>query len=290
MPTNPKIREKPKLLLTGASGFIGISIIPYLKDTLSIITLGRQPVSNTIHIKKDLTDPGNGYGENLFSDLDIVIHAAALTRKATDDKNSPEEYMRVNVTGTKNLLQELENHAHRLTYFLYVSTCDVYAPSSEIITENSAVEAQNPYAESKISAENEVKSWCDSHGILWGIVRLGNIYGPHEQTYGKFIPIAIKTALGMKPISIKGSGHALRDVLYRSDAARSVAQVVRSRGCGIYSSVSGRSISVKSIAEEINRITGNKTDYPSPIWITRRPIAAMMAQKSGVSAGARKLA
>ena len=122
-----------KILITGASGFVGQALQNYLSNKNFII--------RTASIRK--TDDVNNIN---FADVDIVIHLAALVHQMTGaDTNS---YMESNFDLTKAL-------ALVKSKFIFISTVKVYGESfpDKILDDNSDCLPEDPYGESKLLAE-----------------------------------------------------------------------------------------------------------------------------------------
>lgn len=242
----------PRLLLTGASGFIGRHLLPRIGSAYDVVTAGRTPVPPHAHVALDLAVAGDA---PRLPAIDQLVHSAALTKKTHEPIRDPQSFHRVNVQGTGRLLRFLESAP--LSHVVYVSTCDVYAACDGPIDERSPTSGDNPYSRSKLEAEAMVARWCDQRSIPCAVVRLGNIYGPGDEAYGKLIPVAIRKALAGEPITIVGAGQALRDVLHVSDVARAIATVAAARADGIFNCVSGQPVTVRRICERIDELSGN---------------------------------
>ncbi len=111
---------KTKILVTGASGFVGRSIVFYLATncSFSIVANGRKDISffddldNVVYIKQDFSLP---FEEN---DFDICIHCAAKV----DDMGNFGDFYSENVLKTKILINNLPTKIQ----FIYISTSSVY--------------------------------------------------------------------------------------------------------------------------------------------------------------------
>jgi nucleoside-diphosphate-sugar epimerase len=164
-----------KILVTGASGFIGGYVAKELakNSCYSIIATGRSftsifdTQSNVRFIKADLSQH--------FPEIscDVCIHCAGLA----DDKASFEDFERNNVEATKLLLNSLKN----CKTFIHISSSSVYNFSDEYIKkENDANMNSNisPYGLSKLKSEELVKnSYIPSLYIL----RPRAVYGPGDR-------------------------------------------------------------------------------------------------------------
>ncbi|MER6256206.1 NAD(P)-dependent oxidoreductase [Streptomyces sp. NPDC001584] len=107
-------RSRPTVLLTGATGVIGASLLPALAARYEVIALvhRRRPESATTCVQADLTAECLGLSDRLHRELaagiDAIVHCAALTDFAPGDLTA---FEKVNVQGTRRIL-ELAEAAH----------------------------------------------------------------------------------------------------------------------------------------------------------------------------------
>jgi nucleoside-diphosphate-sugar epimerase len=146
-----------KILLTGSSGFLGQVIGQFLGKENSIETLGRNPTND---IQADLCR-----GINSLVGYDCVIHAAGKAHLVPRSEEDKQAFWDVNVSGTRNLLMALEEHPPKR--FVFISSVSVYGKSNGVLlNEQTPLLAKDPYGQSKIHAEAEVKEWCQSRGVI----------------------------------------------------------------------------------------------------------------------------
>lgn len=158
-----------KLLLTGASGFIGKEIMRKLIGTMEIVTLGRK---TNAHICCNL---GNDIPAIPF--VDIVIHAAGKAHTVPGNQTEKEDFFKSNVEGTQNLLKGLEN-IKTLKKFIFLSSVSVYGlTAGTLINEQAPLLATDSYGRSKIVAEQLIENWCVAKNIDYYILRLPLVAG-----------------------------------------------------------------------------------------------------------------
>ncbi|MRX63773.1 NAD-dependent epimerase/dehydratase family protein [Maribacter luteus] len=162
-----------KVLLTGSSGFLGVSLLEAFNGLgYSVDTLGR---SNENDIIADLANMTT----KLETPYDLVVHAAG---KAHVIPKTPEEetlFYEVNVKGTKNLLENLKVVPK---FFVFISSVAVYGlDHGTDIDENHPLQAQDPYGESKIMAENIIKKWAESNNVKASLLRLPLLIGKNPK-------------------------------------------------------------------------------------------------------------
>ncbi len=120
-----------KILITGTSGHIGSALARALQRKYQVIGIDLNPGPYTTHCL-DIVDNKNVI--HLARNVDAIIHTAALHAPHVGI-HSDEQFWRVNVEGTKNLL----NIAHQLEVkrFVFTSTTSVYGDA--MISSNQAV-------------------------------------------------------------------------------------------------------------------------------------------------------
>lgn len=137
-----------RVLVTGASGFVGRSLLPVLLERgfevhgLDLHLGGGLP-AGCREIQADMSDPGAF--TSLDPEWDWVIHLAGATLPSRFTSPAP---LMLNLGITVNLLEHL-----RRARVLLVSSCHVYAPSSDLRTERSPLAPQGLYGLSKLFVE-----------------------------------------------------------------------------------------------------------------------------------------
>lgn len=120
-----------KILITGANGFVGSHLTEKLiSEGHSVYTLVRSPKKFTVSehprltvIQGDLDQEKLYWADSLPNDLDTVIHTAGIVHTY-----SPDEFYRVNSSGTENLVHNLKNKYNSL-HFILISSLAASGPS-----------------------------------------------------------------------------------------------------------------------------------------------------------------
>lgn len=159
--------SRPKVLITGSSGFIGSALYGRLKSDFQVTGLSR---GKTADLKYDLLN------ENLvLPDFDFIIHAAGLAHVMVNDTTG---MYQGNVTATKNLLQALNPSG--IKGFVFCSTVAVYGKQWGLnIDESVDPQPTDAYGKSKLEAEQLIVEWCTTHGIPCLILRLPLVVAPN---------------------------------------------------------------------------------------------------------------
>jgi len=166
----------PTVLLTGAAGFTG----RYLRKALE--SRGHQvvPLGFEWPNPVDLTDQAATESAVRDAQPDLVVHLAAVSFVGHDN---PEEFYRVNVFGTLNLLQALGGLERPPRRVLIASSGNVYGtPGIEVLDEAVCPAPVNHYANSKLAMEHMVRAnWFNRLPIV--ITRPFNYTGPGQATH-----------------------------------------------------------------------------------------------------------
>ncbi len=228
-----------KVLVTGADGFIGSHVVEALVragyDTKAFVLYnsfgswgwldraapdvkGRFEV-----VAGDVRDP-HGVA-TAMEGCDVVLHLAALIA-IPFSYHSPDSYVATNVTGTLNILQA----ARRLGTGRVVctSTSEVYGTAQFVpITEEHPLNAQSPYAATKVAADQLALSFHKSFGLPVTVLRPFNTYGPRQSARAVIPTIVSQIASGKRTIRL-GALSPTRDFTYVTDTARGFVQAA---GC-----------------------------------------------------------
>jgi NAD dependent epimerase/dehydratase len=186
----------------------------------------------------------------------IVFHLGAQIAIPYSYVN-PRDFFETNVIGSLNVAQAaLEANVERL---IGVSTSEVYGTAQRVpITEEHPLEAQSPYAASKVGADKLIDSFHRSYGLPATIVRPFNTYGPHQSARA-IVPTIISQALASDTLRL-GSLEPRRDLTYVTDtvgglmaAAAAPAPIGRTVQLG-----SGDDVSVAEIVDLVAKLLGKE--------------------------------
>lgn len=173
----------PRLILTGASGFIGRNFVETYIEEFEIFAIARRSQSEVDiprhkNIHWFLADIAHQNSINkIFSEIqagggaDYLIHLAAYF----DFSNEPSpEYERTNVLGTKIIFEEAQ--VLGLKRFIFASSLVVseFPKQGERLNESSPLDASFPYAVTKISGENMAREWSKSYPCT--VVRFAAVF------------------------------------------------------------------------------------------------------------------
>jgi dTDP-glucose 4,6-dehydratase len=166
----------------------------------------------------------------------------------------PEEVVATNVLGTLNVLQACRTH--RVTRLVHTSTSEAYGTARYTpIDEAHALQAQSPYAASKIAADMLVESFQRSYELSAVTLRPFNNYGP-RQSARAVIPTIITQALSREKILL-GSRDTTRDFLFVADTVEAFLAAGEASVSGEVINVgTGRETSIDEVARLIGTLLG----------------------------------
>jgi len=241
-----------KILITGATGFIGTYLIKHLdKKEYKITGLSRNKNNKTIK-KIDLNNKlllNDFFKKNKF---DIVIHLGF-----TINDISPSRTFDENCLPTVNLLECCIDN--KIKKFIFASSHMVYGKTTYLpIDELHPKNPEDNYSISKLILENFCKMYSISHGIDMIILRISSVYGP-EQLDGLVITNLMKSCLNNKQMTVfkYKNGFQTMDLIHVKDVCQSIECAINSRvKYGIFNIASGKQITAYDIAKEISKISG----------------------------------
>jgi len=198
-----------KILVTGASGFLGKVICRCLADE-TLIRLGR----GEGEVVADLTKPLPP-----LPLCDLVVHAAGLAHVIPDKEEVKKAFFDVNVQGTENLLKGLSALPVLPKYMVLISSVAVYGlETGTAIPETAPLLAQDAYGKSKIEAEVRVRNWCSANHVICTILRLPLVFG--EEPKGNLA--AMWKGIRKGYYFNVGGGKARRSMVLAEDVARTI--------------------------------------------------------------------
>jgi len=215
-------QEKLKVLVTGGSGFLGSHIAEQLSSAgHEVVALVRK--SSNRGFLSTLPNVSFSYGavedpqavEAAASDVDAIVHAAGLVKAL-----SREDFDRVNVAGTKNLLATARKKPN-LRRFVFVSSLAAVGPSEtgEPVGADREPRPVTHYGRSKLAAERAVLSAKDEVPVT--VIRPPMIYGPRDnETFAFF------QSVSRRVLPYLGDGKNTLSIVYGADAASACVRAI----------------------------------------------------------------
>ena len=235
-----------KVLVTGASGFIGAHLVSRLNRLHHSVRTCDRRTRTAIPVQELTDDDING--------VDVVVHLAATARLGISLKE-PEAVIENNVTAVLRLLEHCR--IHPATKLIYISSSSVKFADLK----------KNPYALSKAMGEQLVELYRETYQVNATSVRLFNVYGPGEADYGPnttLIKQCKKALLDNKNLYIDGDGTVVRDFTHVDDVIDGIIAIFYDLHClkSVYELGSGSmTVSVKDIVTEFQKGTNLSIEY-----------------------------
>jgi dTDP-glucose 4,6-dehydratase len=172
----------------------------------------------------------------------------------------PFDFIQTNVAGTAHLFNACLEEG-RLERFIHTSTSEVYGTAQYVpIDEKHPLQAQSPYAASKIAADKLAESYNLSFGLPIVIIRPFNTFGP-RQSLRAIIPTIISQAIQAKKIRL-GNIKPRRDFLFVKDTVTGFIRVGKCEGAvgKVVNIGTGKDVSIEELVKKILDQMGQKVE------------------------------
>src|ERR1017187_10419759 len=256
-------------LVTGADGFIGSHLTERLvragakvrafclynsQGSLGWLDHAPAEIRDAIDIRLgDIRD--SRFVQSTCTDVEVVFHLAALIANPYSYV-AAESFYETNVRGTLNLLEAgLREGVGRI---VQTSTSEVYGtPATVPIRETHPLNAQSPYAATKIAADQLALSYFQSFGTPVTVLRPFNTFGPRQSTRAVTATMLLQLLSGKKEISL-GRLDTRRDLTYVSDVVDGFmrAGTVEEIEGKVIQLGTGRSVSIEELFTIACRVLG----------------------------------
>lgn len=249
------------ILVTGGTGFIGEYFIPQLLDKNHNVRLLVRNKDKAIklfggrceYFVSDITDTKSLVG--CCKDIDIVFHMVAKVGNELPNEKNMREFIKVNVDGTKNIIEEAKRE--NIQRFIFVSSIAAMGIVNEKpITEKSKCDPYLPYQISKYEAEQIVLKESRENKFPSIIIRPTKVYGigEHELSYNIIGKLCKK---GVIPVI--GKGESYNSNVYVTDLVQGLLSTLDKGKFGeIYILTAEDSIAMNKVIKIIGNILNKK--------------------------------
>lgn len=261
-----------KILITGASGFIGSFIAEEALrqgfETWAAVRNGSSRKylqdSRIRFIELDLGNPDQLRRQLEGKGFTHAVHAAGATKCLHE-----EDFFRVNTQGTANLAVALAETCPGLERLVFISSLSVFGPVRDDrpgtdITDGDTPRPDTAYGRSKLAAERELDG---IRGLHFSVLRPTGVYGPREKDYfmvAESIKKHVDFAAGLKPQHLT--------FIYVKDLVQAVFLALeRGRDGARYIVSDGQTYSSRTFSDLIRQELGNPwlLRVKSPLWLLR---------------------
>jgi len=268
-----------RVLVTGGAGYVGSHALLVLRQSehepvvFDNLSEGHaRAVGDCPLIRGDLADESQVLAALGDTGAEAVMHFAA-SAYVGESMTDPEKYYTNNVVNTLNLLRAMRRA--RVNRFVFSSSCTIYGvPARVPITEDSPIDAVNPYGRTKAAVEGMLADYASAYGLRYASLRYFNAAGAaldgsigedHEpETH--LIPLVIFAALGKRDsVSIFGTdyptpdGTCVRDFVHVMDLASAhvlALEALDERPVMVYNLSTGWQHSVREVIEVVRGVSG----------------------------------
>ena len=251
------------VLVTGAGGFIGSHVVEALLDRGARVRAlvhyngaGRQGFLDEIDGRRrarlevvagDVRDAHQM--AEVVKGCSAVAHLAALIA-IPYSYQAADSYVATNVQGTLNLLEACRRH--KVRRLVVTSTSEVYGTAQRTpMDETHRLNAQSPYAASKIAADQMALAYHRSHGLPVVVLRPFNTYGPRQSARAVLPTILSQILSGAKTLAL-GNTAPRRDLTFVTDTAAAFVAALERPGLDgeVIHFGQGKAASVGELAEK----------------------------------------
>ncbi|HEY1910994.1 MAG TPA: UDP-glucuronic acid decarboxylase family protein [Vicinamibacterales bacterium] len=257
---------KPRVVITGAAGFIGSHLAETLLNrdytVIGIDNLATGDTANIAHLaNRDFTFIKHDVTNYIYIDgpVDFVLHWASPA-SPIDYLELPIPTLKVGALGTHKALGLAKAKGAR---FVIASTSEVYGdplehPQKETYWGNvNPVGPRGVYDEAKRFAEAMTMAYHRFHGVDTKIVRIFNTYGPRMRINdGRAVPAFMSQALRNENVTVFGDGTQTRSFTYVSDLVDGIIRLMLSSENDPINIGNPVEMTITQIAETIIRMTG----------------------------------
>lgn len=241
-----------KIAVTGATGFVGTALVPFLKAQGNEIL----PIR---HSETDIELDGVG----------AVVHLGGLAHRTGRATPTPQEFEQANHIFTRTLAERAREA--RVRRFVFVSTVNVVAANPGVLTPDMPINPLSPYGESKARAEQAVLAMPEIGPV---ILRPPLVYGANARANIRGL-----TRLALKPWPLPfASVNNRRTMVGLSNLVEAITFAVTARGIEgrVFHVTDSRPLSLAEIVGTVRRSSGRTERlYPVPVWALRAMFKAI---------------
>lgn len=259
-----------KLLVTGARGFVGRGLLPYLAAQ------GSGGIATGREVPRDLPAGWQGLcrddvlaGRTDVGPVEAVVHMEVRQHVPRPQAADEADFERINAGGTREWLAWAA--AKRIDRFVFVSTIKAVGAGDQPHFESEPLAPDSPYGRTKAAAEAAVRGWAAEAPTRRAVIlRPAPVYGPgNEANLAAFV----RQVLAGRPCLI-GRGDTRKSIVSRTNLAAAIAfaSATAHLGCEVFNVSDRETLSLRELAS----LVATLADAPAPRSITG-PLAALVA-------------
>lgn len=259
-----------RALLTGSEGFTGRYMRAELEAAgYEVIGLGAGPGPVVGYVQADLQQAQAVHAVVRQVQPEVVIHLAAL---AFVGHGEVDDFYRVNLLGTRNLLAALADSPQRPAAVLLASSANVYGNQSEgCLAESTLPAPANDYAVSKLAMEYMARTWLDELPIF--ITRPFNYTGVGQAEHF-LLPKIVSHFVRREPVIELGNLDVSRDFSDVRSVVAAYRGLIEIQPVGeTFNVASGRAYTLNDVLRLCEELTGHCPEVRvNPAYVRRNEV------------------
>jgi UDP-glucose 4-epimerase len=275
------MKNKTRILVLGADGFIGSSIIrsfvekgEYLVRAFDYFKDGKIKNLQNI-VKKIEIFPGDFQSKDdvarALKGIDYVFHFLSSTTPGSS-MNNPIIDMNTNVFGMLSLLEECKKSKIKKIIFASSGGTIYGDQGKNKYKETDNTNPISPYGISKLTIEKYLEYYKKNYNLDYLVLRYANLYGQYQNISGTqgIISIFLNRIKNDEPIQIFGDGKQIRDYLYIDDAIKMTLLLFdKKTKYNLYNIGSGKGVSTIDVVKKIEKMIHKRANV---YWLPERKI------------------
>ena len=271
---------KKKILLCGATGFIGRNLLEFFADDpnyeIRAVYHFRKPEFEHSNVEWVCADLNNKQDvDSVMNGVSVVLQFAATTSGAKDITTKP--FIHVTDNAVMNSLLLRSAYENNVEHFVFPSCTVMYQPSDVALTEEDFSAADEIYPKyfgvgnTKVYIEKMCEFYSRLGRTKHTVIRHSNIYGPHDkydlERSHVFGATVTKVMTAKNKVVMWGTGEEKRDLLHVDDLCRFVKLAIKNQqdSYELFNVGLGTAVAIRDLVQKIITISGKDLKIESDL-------------------------